>query len=674
MIVASLFVLQNSMGLARAAAGDLDLTFGTGGRVTTVIGFQDRIEDIAVQPDGKIIAVGSALVGATQYDFALARYNADGTLDATFGIGGKITTDFFGSSDGAKAVCLQSDGKIVVVGGALNGGDISSSVFALARYNSNGILDSTFGSGGKVTTDFSGIDDLANAVALQSDGKIIIAGQIQSSATRRDFALARYDANGSLDPTFGAAGRVVTDFFSSFDQAYGLAIQSDGRIVAAGSSLAPSTFYDFALARYDANGNLDPTFGTGGKVTTSVTAPGDFDEIRGIVIQSDEKIVAVGSTLSGIGNYDIALARYNSDGSLDSAFGSGGKVVTDFFGLSDHGYDVAIQFNGKIVAVGDCLTTTIQAFGVARYNTDGSLDSTFGSGGKIASDFSGANSHANAAGIQADGRIIAAGSTQIEGSDVFALGRYLGDTPPCSITCPSNITTSNTRGQCGALVNYSQPSRPGCGSAVCSPPPTSLFPVGTSLVTCAPASGPACTFNVTVVDTQAPEIICPASVTAVTASGAISTTVSFPSPAAADNCGGASTICNPPSGSSFPLGASVVNCTSRDVAGNTATCSFSVAVFDICLQDDSSSRTSLLFNSHNGDYRLCCSGMTFTGTGTVTRRGGIITLEHNTTGRRLNARSDQITYSGSASFQTPPGRLVATIGDRDARNSTCSCR
>ena len=168
-------------------------------------------------------------------------------------------------------------------------------------------------------------------------------------------------------PTFGSAGKVTTDFSGSFDEANAVAIQSDGKIIVAGESFA-----DFALARYDTAGNLDSSFGTGGKVTTPVSIGGSFDRIIALVLQSNGKIIAGGYSLSGAGNYDFALARYNANGSLDSGFGAGGTVVTDFFGSNDFASDVAIQFNGKIVAVGQATTSTGIAFSLVRYNPDGS--------------------------------------------------------------------------------------------------------------------------------------------------------------------------------------------------------------------------------------------------------------------------------------------------------------
>ena len=677
MAVAVLVLSSSLLSLVRAAAGDLDLTFGSGGKVTTNF-FEgpDRGNDVAVQADGKLIVVGNASVNRNrmiELDFAITRYNRDGSLDTTFGAGGKVTTDFPSTLDQANAVAIQSDGKIIIAGSQRVDIFTGDDNFALLRYNPDGSLDPTFGSGGKVTTEFSsGRPDAALDLAIQADGKIVAVGSSSNSSTADDFALMRFNRDGSLDPTFGSGGKVTTDFAGSpfgFDVANSVAIQSDGKIIAGGMVQSG----DFGLARYHTDGSLDSTFGTGGKVITEVSSSGDA--ISALAIQSNGKIVAAGYALS-IVVYDFALARYNTDGSLDTTFGAGGKVITDFSGGNDFALDVAIQFNGKIIAVGEASTDASTDFGLVRYNTDGSLDSTFGSGGKVTTDFPGSRGDsARAVAIQSDGRIIAVGDrSSPTTSNDFALARYLGDVPPCSITCPSNIAVSNRPGQCGAVVNYLVPSGAGCGTVACFPSPGSLFPIGTTTVTCEPAAGPACSFTVTVVDTEAPTINCPVNVTAVTPPGSAGAVITFPAPTASDNCPGVTTICSPPSGTSFPVGTSTVTCTARDAANNIATCSFTVTLFDVCLQDDSNPQTVLLFNSRTGDYRFCCSGTVFTGRGSASVRRGTVVLEHNTIDRRLLARTDQALSTGSAAIQSPPGSLLCTINDRDTRNNTCSCR
>jgi uncharacterized delta-60 repeat protein len=349
---------------------------------------------------------------------AVSAQAAPGDLDLGFGSNGKVLTDFGSSSiDQALAVALQPDGKIVAAGG-------SGSDFALARYNADGSLDSSFGSGGKVLTDFgSSSIDGARAVALQPDGRIVAAGTSRAGGSF-DFALARYNADGSLDPGFGSGGKVLTDIgSSSFDQALAIALQPDGKIVAAGNG-------GFALARYNADGSLDSSFGSGGKVLTDA----GISNLAAIALQPDGKIVAAGESLAA-GPLDFALARYNADGSLDSSFGSGGKVLTNL-GSLDGARAVVVQVNGKIVAAGYSFAGGSRDFALVRYNADGSLDPGFGSGGKVLTDIGSSSfDAASAAVLQPDGKIVAAGSIGLITSD-FALVRYLGDPtnrpPDCS--------------------------------------------------------------------------------------------------------------------------------------------------------------------------------------------------------------------------------------------------
>ncbi len=405
----------------------LDPTFGTGGKVTTSIGGIDVGYAVAVQADGKIVTAGKS-----DSAFALARYNSDGSLDAGFGTGGKVTTEFSGAgwNDQARAVALQDDSKIVLAG-------VSNWNFALARYNSDGSLDTGFGTGGEVTTDFGGSDD-GFAVAVQADGKIVAAGTSDS-----DFALARYNSDGSLDAGFGTGGEVTTDFGAN-DGGYTVALQADGKIVVAGTTNNNGSNFDFALARYNSDGSLDTGFGTGGEATTDF---GRGEEGYAVALQTDGKIVVAGSTYSDTGYSDFALARYNSNGSLDTGFGASGKVTTAF-GYNNWGRAVALDAGGKIVVAGSADNGSNSNFALARYNSNGSLDTGFAIGGKVTTDF-GANDEGRTVALQADGKIVVAG---FSGSD-FALARYIASeptpTPTSTITgtppTPTpTLTPSNT--------------------------------------------------------------------------------------------------------------------------------------------------------------------------------------------------------------------------------------
>jgi hypothetical protein len=252
------------------------------------------------------------------------------------------------------------------------------------------------------------------------------------------------------------------------------------------------------------------------------------------------------------------------------------------------------------------------------------------------------------------------------------------DDTDCVITCPANISVSNDPNQCGAVVNYPAPTTTGtCGTITCSPASGSFFPVGTTTITCTTTVGPICTFTVTVNDTQPPTITCPADVTAVTAITCPLTTtvvVNFPPPTASDNCPGVVTVCNPPSGTIFPVGVTTVTCTATDTAGNTANCMFSVSTFNACLQDDSDPTKVILINTSTGDFRFCCGGMVYTGVGTVYIQGCDVTLQSNASTLRVLAKWSSAYLRGTASLQSPPGTIKCVITDRDIRNNSCVCQ
>jgi uncharacterized delta-60 repeat protein len=408
------------------AAGMLDPTFGFGGMVVTDFAEGSAIvESVAVQNDGKIVVAGR-IQDATFNDLALARYRADGTLDSTFGEGGKVITDFGGRYEGAESLALQNDGKIIVAG--RTGGGDSDFDFALGRYNTDGTLDSTFGAQGKVIIDFGGLDDIGWGMSLQGDGKIIVAGE-SDNGSKSDFALARYNADGTLDTSFDGDGKITTDFSGGNDSAWSVAVQSDGKIIVVGRTGEASNS-DFALARYNADGTLDSSFGQDGKVSTDFE--GRSESAKGVALQNDGKIIVAGS-ISQQPNITpgFALARYNPDGTLDSSFDGDGKVTTRIGFTNDFLEDVVVQSNGKIVVVGRAyfLPPTYWDVVLVRYNTNGTLDSSFDGDGKVTTDF-GLNDYAHSVALQSDGKIIVAGSSGGSGFHDFALARYEGDLIP----------------------------------------------------------------------------------------------------------------------------------------------------------------------------------------------------------------------------------------------------
>ncbi len=423
-VLAALFAGDASVQAQTApSTGALDASFDADGKVTTAIGpgSSSLAFAMALQPDGKIVVAGGFNVasgGSQDYEFALARYNSNGSLDTAFDADGKVTTTFSASNDFAEGVAVQSDGKIVAAGVASNGSDND---FALARYNANGSLDTSFSADGKVLTAFSANNDGAKAVAVQSDGKIVVVGGGHNGSDN-DFALARYNANGSLDTSFSADGKVLTDFSGGHDVAQDVVVLPGGKIVVAGQSHNGSVTV-FALARYNANGSLDTSFDTDGKVTTII----DSGENNGmaVAVQSDGKIVVAGRVFQGSGNNDIALARYNANGSLDTSFDADGKVSTDFgSGKNEEARDVAVQSDGKIVVAGWAYNGNNNDFMLARYNANGSLDTSFDTDGKVTTAIGSGDDRGYAMAVQSDGKIVVAGWGARDRLYEFALARY----------------------------------------------------------------------------------------------------------------------------------------------------------------------------------------------------------------------------------------------------------
>ena len=413
-----------------AFPGDLDNNFDGDGMVTTSLtAGADWGLGSFIQTDGKIIVVGVAMVGGTS-DFGVTRYNIDGSLDTTFDTvdtDGKVTTSFTAGPDRALAVAIQSDGKIIAVGVAddtAGNGD-----FALARYKTDGSLDTDFGGTGMVTLNFSGTD-VARAIAIQSDGMIVVAGNSDT-----DFAIARYRTIGLLDTTFGTDGMVTTDFVGQ-DVAHGIAIQIDGKILVVGNNGTT----DFAIARYNTDGSLDTDFDADGKVTTDFSVD---DVAYGVDLLTDGRIVVAGND----GTKDFAIARYYSNGNLDDTFGTDGKVTTSLSAGNDVAYAVGALLNGRMLVGGGALVDSGTGdFAVVQLKSDGSLDAGFGTGGKVTTSFSAQDDEAFSGFVQQDGNFILAGTAMKNtAGEVFAIARYFGGSaePGEPIVPPSPPTPGN---------------------------------------------------------------------------------------------------------------------------------------------------------------------------------------------------------------------------------------
>jgi uncharacterized delta-60 repeat protein len=356
---------------------------------------------VAIQPDGKIVAGGYGSDG-----FAVARYNTDGSPDNLFSGDGKVLTDFTSGLDLGLCTAVGGDGKIVVVGAAAD-----FDTFAVARYNTDGSLDNTFSNDGKTRNDLSPGQDGAYGVVIQPDGKIVAVG-FSDNSTR--FAAARYNVDGSLDTSFSGDGKVRNDIASGNEYAVYAALQPNGRIVAAGVAGGANTGNDTKMAflRYNTNGTLDTSFSSDGKLRTDFSS--GFDYAGSLAIQTDGRIVAAG----GANDDKFAVARYNTNGTLDTSFSNDGKTRTDFTSGLDVGGGVGLEPDGKIVVGG--LANSVM-FALARYNVDGTLDGSFGAGGKVTTQFSEGPSAIYGVAIQSDGNIVAGGFA----GGSFGLARYL---------------------------------------------------------------------------------------------------------------------------------------------------------------------------------------------------------------------------------------------------------
>lgn len=405
--------------------GTVDTTYGSNGGIISQLGSEDDYaQAVALQPDGKILVTGSGFGASPFQRIAVARYNSNGTLDQTFGNSGLA----LGLNATGKSIAVQNDGKIIV-------GFALSNQFGIVRFNSTGSIDTTFGNNGYIYTVINSQASVEK-ILITSDGKILVAGFASFPTTSYDFVLVKYNSDGTLDTSFDTDGIVTTSFNGSRpeDKCLTMALQANNKIVLAGQSNGD---FNYALARYNSDGSLDTTFDGDGKAEVIFTNA-SFGA-QAIALQNDEKIVVAGSIYSFSTGYDFAAIRLNSNGSLDASFDGDGIVTTSFSGnVEDRAAAVAIQSNGKIVLAGSTNINSSSSFALVRYNADGSLDNSpqknfredlFGSGGTVVSDFlteSGRYESIQDALIQNDGKILVAGSID----RLFGVARYYGDLVP----------------------------------------------------------------------------------------------------------------------------------------------------------------------------------------------------------------------------------------------------
>lgn len=411
-------------GQLHAQPGVFDLNFSGDGVQNIYIGqLSTFINCIALQADGKTVLGGATSVANNNFNFALARLNPDGSFDDLFGTGGKTQTDLGGSIDWIFGLTIQSDGKIITAGRSTN--NSGQYVYALARYNTNGILDTTFGSLGIVKTKISNYN-LLTCMALQTDGKIVAAGNVYQNS-KNYLGLVRYLPNGVPDSTFSLDGILLHDVSQFGGGVNAITIQTDGKILVSGYIYLQTNSGNtqiMSISRFNTDGEADNSFGNAG--LTQIEFNGTISsEAHTIVLQPDEKIIISGRLQMNDLSTAMGLARCQSDGTMDTSFGLDGKVETSIPDKDAYIKSVSLRDDGKIVAAGFSYLPDLTAsdFIVAQYQTDGALDSTFAQSGVQTS---GLDSILNievglGLAIQPDGKILLGGTSNAHGISI----RYL---------------------------------------------------------------------------------------------------------------------------------------------------------------------------------------------------------------------------------------------------------
>jgi uncharacterized delta-60 repeat protein len=493
---------------------------------------------------------------------------AAGQLDGAFGSGGKVVTDL-GGDEGILAVTAQPDGKIIAAGAS---NAFPGRGFTIARYDAFGDLDATWGREGIVNTTFFGGRDEAIAAYCQPDGEVIVAGRVQDVGENYRFGLVRYDTLGNLDPSFGTDGKVTTGLFD-LEVAADVAFQSDGKPVVVGFGIS-NDLRGAVLARYNSDGTLDSSFGTGGKVISN--PPGGFIQIRGCAIEPDNKIV-----VGGFGTAGFELMRYNVDGGIDTGFGTNGIVTTSFGNAFSGAFDIAVSPDGRIVAAGrvDSAPVFTAHSALARYNYDGSLDVTFGNGGKVISPLDSFYDEVFGVAILSDGRIVTCGHTA---SGLVFVARYTVD---------------------GSL--------------------DANFATGGFIMTSFKAGAISTAYSITVL----------------------------------------------PDGRVVAGG----NAYDPETLADFALLRLASDFFDSCVQGNNNGSV-IQVNTQTGDYEFFnCSGVTVTGKGKLLLKGSIIKIKHNTPDRIVRVKIDTFTKRASASIQLLSLGQIFKLKDGNTADNTCAC-
>ncbi|WP_061290041.1 M10 family metallopeptidase C-terminal domain-containing protein [Azotobacter vinelandii] len=397
----------------------------TGKILIDIAGHSDLGYDLALQSDGKVLLAGESYnPGSNNNDFSVIRLNADGTLDAGFGSDGKAIFDIAESNDQGRSLAVQPDGKILVAGYSYNPGS-NNNDFSVIRLNADGTLDTDFGSDGKAIFDL-GRGDYVYSMAIQPDGKILVTGR-SDNGSDDNFGVIRLNADGALDTGFGSDGKAIFELGYSNDQGRSLTVLPDGKILMAGSSYdysENSTYFDFSVIRLNADGTLDTSFGIDGEATADIS--GDTDLGYSLIVQPDGKILVAGRSYTFNHDTEFSVARLNADGSLDTGFGSDGKASFD----PGQGYaqvnSLTLQPDGKILLAGQSynLGNNTYDFSVIRLNADGTLDTGFGSDGKAIFDIAWGNDEGHSLTVLPDGKILVSGYSYNSSGEGYDSSRY----------------------------------------------------------------------------------------------------------------------------------------------------------------------------------------------------------------------------------------------------------
>jgi uncharacterized delta-60 repeat protein len=418
------------------AIGVLDTSFNSpNGFIIQPIGSaNDTGQSLAIQPDGKIL-LGGYCRSASNDDFCIARFETNGSLDTSFGTGGKVIQPIGSHHDWGYSLAIQPDGKILLGGSYSNTTNNTNRwEFIIARFEINGTLDTSFGDSGKVK---QGIYITRNnqttqthargySLAIQPDRKILLGGRCLIIMGFNEFCIARFNPNGTLDTDFGSPnGYIVQSLYQSEDWGYSLAIQTDGKILLGGSciNVYNADRYEFCIARFETNGSLDNSFGNSGKVRQAFGSGSGHDWGRSLVIQRDGKILLGGHCHNG-SNFDFCIARFNPNGTLDTNFGDSGKVIQPIGSGDDKGYSLAIQPDEKILLGGHCHNGSNFDFCIARFNPNGTLDTTFGDSGKVRQPIGSSDDEGYSLAIQPDGKILLGGHCKNGSFYDFCIARF----------------------------------------------------------------------------------------------------------------------------------------------------------------------------------------------------------------------------------------------------------